>query len=416
MPTVFWCWTGARSSSAAPMRIWSRKTACTVACTPCSSEILMNILFLDSIDRETFGGYENWIRLAATWFAERGHEVTVAGRSNSEYLRRLHDACPQAKLVELPISGDFNPRTIARLKRYLEEHRIDWMTVNFNKDVRIGGLAARWSGSTRVIWRMGLDITRDGFVHRFLTPKLVDGVFVPSHGLKRQVTRFGYLTDDMVKVIHTGLEEKQFARPDDAAARWVREEYELPSDSIVAVSSGRFVDQKGHVYQAEAIARVVTDRPDIRFLWLGDGALRDALERKLESLGVRNSVVFAGMLDNTDRELAGADLMVHSAVDEPFSHAVLEGMRAGLPLVATRVGGTPEAVVDGRTGLLVPARDAEGMAEAILSLVADRDRMTRMGRAGQERWRQEFTVERMMERVEQYVRSVLDGAGAARAR
>ncbi|MCB2201500.1 glycosyltransferase family 4 protein [bacterium] len=368
----------------------------------------MNILCLDSIRSDTFGGYENWIRLAARWLVEHGHAVTVAGRPDSEYLRRLRAESDKIRILDLPLSGDFDPVTIRVLRNYLKQHRIDWMTVNFNKDVRIGGLAARWYGGTAVIWRMGLDITKDTFVHRHLTPKLVDGVFVPSEGLKRQVTKFGYLTDDMVSVIHTGLEPKEFKRPDPEKRARLLAKYALPEDSIIAVSSGRFVDQKGHVYQADAVAHVVAQCPKVRFLWLGDGELRENLERQLESLGVRSSVIFAGMLDSTDLELAGADLMVHSAVDEPFSHAVLEGMRAGLPLVATDVGGTPEAVVQGRTGLLVPIRDPKAMASAIIDLVRDPERMKAMGAAGQQRWREKFTVDRMMEQVLRFVENVIE--------
>lgn len=368
----------------------------------------MNILCLDSIRADTFGGYENWIRLAARWLVEHGHTVTVAGRPDSEYLRRLRAESDKIQVLELPLSGDFNPVTIRTLRNYLEQHRIDWMTVNFNKDVRLGGLAARWYGGTAVIWRMGLDITKDSFVHRHLTPRLVDGVFVPSEGLKRQVTKFGYLTDDMVSVIHTGLEPKEFKRPDPEKRAALLSKYSLPGDSFIAVSSGRFVDQKGHVYQAEAVAHVVGQCPNVKFLWLGDGELRGRLESQLESLGVRSSVVFAGMLDSTDLELAGADLMVHSAVDEPFSHAVLEGMRAGLPLVATDVGGTPEAVVEGQTGLLVPIRDPKAMASAIVELVSDPERMRAMGVGGQQRWLKTFTVDRMMEQVMQFVERVIE--------
>lgn len=371
----------------------------------------MNILFLDSIRADTFGGYENWIRLAARWYVERGHEVTIAGRPDSEYLRRLQLESSRFRILKLPLSGDFNPATISVLRNYLRESRIDWMTVNFNKDVRIGGLAARWYGHTAVVWRMGLDITKGTFVHRHLTPKLVDGVFVPSEGLKRQVTKFGYLTDEMVEVIHTGIEDRHFLRPDPERHLALRERYGVATDSIVAVSSGRFVDQKGHIYQADAAAHVVRVRPDVKFLWLGDGELREILEQRLESLGIRDSVIFAGMLDNTDLELAGADLMVHSAVDEPFSHAVLEGMRAGLPIVATQVGGTPEAVRDGVTGVLVPPRDPESMARAILELVDDPQRLLEMGLAAQQRWRDEFTVDRMMSKVDRFVQGVIQKRG-----
>jgi hypothetical protein len=145
----------------------------------------VNILFLDSIDEEIFGGLENWVGMVAAHFVRQGHDVTVAGRPRSEFLRRIAHCHEKVNIFPIGLSGDFNPFTIARLKKLLEQRAVDILFVNFNKDIRLGGLAARWHGKTRVIWRVGLNITKNNIVHRFLTPRLVDGVITPSHALKR---------------------------------------------------------------------------------------------------------------------------------------------------------------------------------------------------------------------------------------
>ncbi|MBU0984089.1 MAG: glycosyltransferase family 4 protein [candidate division Zixibacteria bacterium] len=367
----------------------------------------MNLLFLDSIDRATFGGYENWILLVAEYFAARNHGVTLAGRPDSEYLRRGRNLPGSIDLLELDISGDFNPATISRIRRELSERRIDIMTVNFNKDVRLGGLAARWQGDTRVVWRVGLDITSAGWAHRVLTPKLVDGVVVPSESLKRQVMRHGYLSDDMVTVIYNGTADKTFVRPNPEAARELRHKYHLAADSVVAVSVGRFVDQKGHVYLVEAAPEIVRSHPEIRFLWLGDGPHETMLRERIAELGLGDYFVFAGMLDTIDLELAGADLMIHPAVEEPFSHAILECMRAGLPIAASRVGGIPEAVVDNESALLVPAKQPRALALAVVSLLDRPNVMASFGEANQKRWYQHFRLDTMMTRFEDYFTAML---------
>ena len=130
----------------------------------------MNVLFLDSIERNTYGGMEEWIRLVARGLRLRGHGVVVAGRSGSEFLRRMISS--DIPSLDLAISGDFNLLTIARVRRQLEADEIDVVCVNFTKDIRLGGLAARWSGSARVVWSVGLDITKDSWSHRWFTPKL----------------------------------------------------------------------------------------------------------------------------------------------------------------------------------------------------------------------------------------------------
>ncbi len=373
----------------------------------------MNLLFLDSVDRQTFGGYENWILLVADHFVHRGHSVTLAGRRGSEYLRRARAFGGGLDTLELDIGSDFGPLTMQKLKRFLRDNRIDLMTVNFNKDVRLGGMAARWQGNTKVVWRIGLDITGNGFLHRFLSPKLIDGVIVPSHALKTQVTRWGYLTDDMVRVIHNGTADKTFVRPDTEAARQLRGKYGLAADSVVAVTVGRFVDQKGHVYLVEAAPGIVKAHPRIVFLFLGDGPHESMLREKIADRDLRDHFVFAGMLDDIDLELAGADLMIHPAVEEPFSHAILECMRAGLPIVASRVGGVPEALTDGETALLVEAGQPEQLSAAVTDLLSSPERMVMFGQRNQERWRRDFRLETMMRKVEDYFAEVLGTGGTA---
>lgn len=373
----------------------------------------MNLLFLDSVDCRTFGGYENWILLVASYFAERGHKVTTVGRPGAEYLRRMASGSCGVEILELPISGDFNPLTLIRLKKILSDRGVDLMTVNFNKDVRLGGIAARWYGPTRVCWRIGLDITSNGWVHRFLTPRLVDGVIVPSLALKKQVTRHGYLSDEKVTVIYNGTQDKTFARPDPKAAAALREKYHLSGDNLVAVTVGRFVDQKGHTFLVEASPEIVRQAPQVRFLWLGDGQLESTLRNRISQLGLERHFIFAGMLDNIEPELAGSDLMIHPAVEEPFSHAILEAMRAGLPIVASRVGGVPEALTDGVNALLVAPREPKILSAAVVKLLSSPELRELYGKTAQARWSDDFRIDKMMFKVEAYFESLVRGRAAA---
>jgi len=369
----------------------------------------MNLLFLDSVERGTFGGYENWILVTARHFLERGHQVTVVGRPGAEYLRRASIFSDKIEVVELPISGDFNPVTVYRLRRILKDRKIDLMTVNFNKDVRLGGLAARWYGRTKVCWRMGLDLTAPGWVHRFLSPRLVDGIIVCSHALKRQVTRLGYLSDDRVQVVHIGIDDRDFKRPDPAAVAALRVKYHLSADSLIAVTIGRFVDQKGHIYLVEAAPEIVSRSPQVVFLFLGDGERESMLRSRIAQLGLQDRFIFAGMLDNIDLELAGADIMIHPSIEEPASFAIVEGMRAGLPTVASRVGGIPEELTDGESALLVPPHDPQRLAEAVIRMLSDAEMRTSYSRATQERWRQDFRLQIMMQKVEAYFAFLMSG-------
>lgn len=373
----------------------------------------MNLLFLNSIETDVFGGVESWIGFVSKGLIERGHRVGIAGRPGSEFIRRTAASAPGAEILELAISGDFNPFTIGKVKQYVDQRDIDIVIVNFNKDVRIGGLAARWNSFTRVVWRVGVNLTKDSLAHRFLTPRLVDGVITPSESLKRQITELGYITEEMVQVIHTGIRDTNLNVSKAEAVRQLREKYGLPADCPVAVTSGRFVDQKGHRYLVEAAPMIVQRFPQMRFLLLGDGPLESEVRSQIDRLNLKEHFVFAGLLDDFDLELAGSDIMLHPAVIEPFGIVLLEGMRAGLPVVACRVDGIPEVVAEAETALLVEPGDAESLAISTIALLGDRSMTTSFGEAGRERWRREFSYDVMLDKVEQYLEEI-SGEGVAR--
>lgn len=368
----------------------------------------MNIMFLNSIETDTYGGMEEWIRLVATGMRQRGHCVAVAGRTGAEFLRRVHVLDADLEMLPLHISGDFNPTTISAIRRALAERETGLLVTNFNKDLRLGGLAARWYGKTRIVWSLGIDLTKNSPFHRWLTPKLTDAVIVPSESLRSQIKRHGYLDDRAIKVIPIGIPDTAPVIDKDSLRSHVRAKYSFPKTARIAVTSGRFVEQKGHRYLLEAMAILKERAADLRFLWLGSGPLEKSLRQHADHLGVTSKIVFAGMLDSVERELAGADFMIHPSVEEPFGIAVLEGMRAGLPIIASRVGGIPE-VVDEQCALLVPARNPNAIADAILAVASDVERCRRMSEDARNRFVKYFQVDRMCDQVEECFARLVKG-------
>lgn len=367
----------------------------------------MNILFLNSVPTHVFGGIEFWTGMVAHGLLERGHEVTIIGRPDSEYLRRNRDIHARLQIHELDISGDFNPVTIAAIKKTIHARQIDIVIANFNKDIRLGGLAAALEGNVKLIWRAGLNQTKNNFVHRTLTPRLLDGVITPSHHLKQQIVACGYIPEEIVQPIHTGIPDLDTAPDRDTARTHLRQKYTLPADSIIAVTSGRFVDQKGHTHLVAAMPAMAQQHPRVRFLWLGNGPLESMLKARLTELNMLDRVVFAGLLDVFTLELLGADLMIHPSIEEPFGIVLLEAMRASLPIVASRVGGIPEVVAENETALLVPPADHASLAATVNLLLEDPDRLVRMGEAGRNRWREHFSYEVMLNTLEQHLMSVI---------
>jgi glycosyltransferase involved in cell wall biosynthesis len=178
---------------------------------------------------------------------------------------------------------------------------------------------------------------------------------------------------------------------------------------LVGVVS-RLTRLKGLEHFLEAAAMVRSRVPDIRFVIVGETSPMDRgylgqLQRYAERCGVAQDVIFTGLRRDVPAVLSSLTVSVMPSLNEALSNVVLESMAAGAPTVATRVGGTPEAIVDGVTGLLVPPADSAALADAIVRLLHDRQLAAYLGRAARERIADHFSVKRMVRATEDlYVR------------
>jgi glycosyltransferase involved in cell wall biosynthesis len=186
------------------------------------------------------------------------------------------------------------------------------------------------------------------------------------------------------------------ATPAEAAA--ARARLGIAPGRPVLATVARISVNKGHRYMIEALAAVREGAPDVLYLvpgegdmaWHGDGGLRGELERLAASLGLADHVRFLGYYPDLRTILDAADLIVSPSLREGMQVSLIEAMAAGKPIVATAVGGTPDAVVDGETGLLVPPADARALAEAVSAALADPRRLRLMGEAGRRRAEERF--------------------------
>jgi L-malate glycosyltransferase len=187
-----------------------------------------------------------------------------------------------------------------------------------------------------------------------------------------------------VVVIPNGLDADRFvARAPRARLR-----------TIVMVANLRA--EKGHDVLIEAAVEVLRRFPDARIELVGDGPLRDALRTRAAERGVADAVTFAGQRDDIAARLAAADLFVLPSRSEAFPNAVLEAMAAGLPIVASGVGGILELIDDGRTGLLVPPGERDPLADALCRLIADPVLAGRLGDAARTEAHARYSFDRMV--------------------
>jgi glycosyltransferase involved in cell wall biosynthesis len=197
-----------------------------------------------------------------------------------------------------------------------------------------------------------------------------------------------------------------------------------PGDRAIATVGRLDEPKKGLAVLLRAVARLARDMqgmdggPSFRLVMVGEGPARQALEALTRAHEIGHLVRFAGERRDVGDLLPAFDLFAQPSLWEGFGVTVLEAMAAGLPVVASRVGGIPEIVRDGETGLLVPAGDADALAAALLRLLEDPGLAALMGRAGRARLEEQFGIDRMVDETAALYRELLSrrrraGPGAA---
>jgi glycosyltransferase involved in cell wall biosynthesis len=211
-----------------------------------------------------------------------------------------------------------------------------------------------------------------------------------------------------IAVIRNGVDLSRFDAPPAPVA--LRRELNIDARTPLVGVISRLTRLKGLEHFLEAAAMVRSRVPDIRFVIVGETSPMDRgylgeLQRYAERCGVAQDVIFTGLRRDVPAVLSSLTVSVMPSLNEALSNVVLESMAAGAPTVATRVGGTPEAIVDGVTGLLVPPADSAALADAIVRLLHDRQLAAHLGRAAREHIADHFSVKRMVRATEDlYVR------------
>jgi glycosyltransferase involved in cell wall biosynthesis len=188
-----------------------------------------------------------------------------------------------------------------------------------------------------------------------------------------------------IAILHNSV--KPFVPPPEADVQRVRRELALNTGEAVILSVGRLSQEKGHadLLRTAAALRAMAEAPQFRIVIVGDGPERGPLSRLAAQLGVQDAVTLTGFQRDTKPYYALANVVGVPSHSEGSPNVVLEAMAAGLPIVATAVGGVPEILVEGVTGLMVPPRNSEAMAAAILRILLDRGLSQRLGAAAKAR-------------------------------
>ena len=225
-------------------------------------------------------------------------------------------------------------------------------------------------------------------IHRLFLPRYDRVITLGEPHAKYAMQRFG-LARDKLAVIHNGVETitpKLLEKPLP----------ELPQDALIGVIAARLHPDKNHIGLLEATKMVLKKHPNFHVLALGQGDQRDSLEAHAKTLGIADHVHFLGARGDVAAILERAHVgLISSVTTETLSIAVLEYMRAGLPVISTRLGSLEDQVLDGKTGFLVPPGDDNALANAIVKMLENPGLRSQFGAAGKALQQQEFTSAKM---------------------
>jgi glycosyltransferase involved in cell wall biosynthesis len=215
-----------------------------------------------------------------------------------------------------------------------------------------------------------------------------------SQGLAHYLAETEGFDEESFRIVHYGISARDGVRP-----------YAGSDARLLCI--GRLIPIKGHLVLLRALAQARMRVPGIALDVAGRGPLEPALKSYARELGVEEAVRFLGFVSPIESAVEEAAIVVVPSLGEGFGMVALEAMERARPVIASAVGGLPEIVVDGETGLVVPPGDAEGLAEAMVALAGDLARASEMGAAGRARALAEFPPERSADRIEELYRSAL---------
>ena len=359
---------------------------------------LLKVLHIDP--ERSWGGGEAQVFGLLKYLAARGHRNSLASHPDGKLFNRQYP--DSVRKIPLVVRNDLDVRPIPAMRRLIHDENFDVVHFHTKRAHALALWLPRGSAIPKYLVTRRMDYPEpDSFYTRLLYNRRVDGVVAISQSIANSLARAGVVRS-RIRLIHSGIDPVPFSM----AARTAK-----PRDGVSIVGSAAVLEErKGHAILLQAAQILKSQGKEIKYVFAGEGTLRSKLEELVRTLGLTQDVTFVGFTSDVPAFLAGIDIFVMPSLFEGLGVAALEAMAAGKAVVASRVGGLSESIIDGETGLLVPPNDAEMLAAALGRLITDRPLCESMGRRGAERVREIYTIDQMAKQNEAYYYALLEEA------
>ena len=382
-----------------------------------------SILFV--IVNLTFGGGERVFSQVIRGLNKEKFDVFVACQPGGIFEEKLREV--GIKIEPLDMTSRYNLGTISQLKKIIETkniqivHSQDGRADFFariagkiaNVPIIISSVAMLVEGYDVNIFRKVLYILMDRWSER-----CVDKFIVLSEVLRHTLIERHRIEPEKIVKIYNGIEIDEYKPNNERGIRiedsGLRKEFGFRNDVPVIGTIGRLVWQKGFEYLIKAIPKIVKDLPEAKFLIVGEGPLREKLEELGKRLKVKDNIIFTGFRSDIKEILASIDVLVMPSLLEGLPMVLLEGMAMAKPIVATNIDGISEVLENGKTGLLVPPKDTDTLAEAIIEILNNKTKASHLGQNARKIVEEKFSVEKMVEQIEWVYEGLLNEKGLYR--
>ena len=357
----------------------------------------------------TWRGGQNQVLLTVLGMRTHGHRTALVAHPSGELRRR---AAEGLELIPLAPRTEMDLRAAWRLSRVLRQLGPGVVHAHDQHAVAMAALALSLGPPERrpmlvASRRLDFHINKNAFSR--WKHRQVDCFICISEMIRSMLIGDG-VPADRTAVVHSGIDVDRVAS---APAVNVHAEFWLPTHAPVVGNVAALAAHKGQRYLIDAAPFVLRELPDARFLIVGQGELELALQKQITNRHLAKHVILAGFRPDALSLHKGFDVFVMSSVTEGLGTSLLDAMASARPVVATRTGGIPEVVEDGETGLLVPPRNPQALAHAIVRLLRDEPLRQRMAAAGLARVRAHFSAERMVEQTLDVYARLVDRRRAA---
>lgn len=341
----------------------------------------------------TWRGGQNQVLVTVMGLRSLGHRSLLVAHSEGELRQRAREGL---ELVPITPRTEMDLTAAWRLSRLIKQLGPDVVHAHDPHGVAMAALALSMGTQTAkppLFAARRVDFHLRGSALSRWKYRQVDCFVCASEAIRQMLIADGVEPARTVTV-HEGID---LERVEAAPRANLHEEFWLPHGAPIVGNVAALVPHKGQRHLVDAAALVVREVPDVHFIVAGEGELRPSLERQIKEHHLEKRVLLAGFRPDVLSLHKAFDLFVLSSVTEGLGTSLLDAMASGKAVVASSTGGIPEVVADGETGILVPPRDAEALAHAIVALLTDEALRNRMGAAGQRRARELFSAERMVE-------------------